>query len=162
MENMNEAMQPFLNDGLNVYVKAKATIAFFEQEITELLLAGARRRQKLPCLDSHKISRCKSNGDGSYGHWIAIFFEGLSHLKEPVKIDCGVWWNSPEKDEPIVYASFYEEPKRVLVFSGNEKAQEIKSFVSYNRTYLYLPASKATDIGDSLNRILDELLKQLR
>jgi hypothetical protein len=91
-----------------------------------------------------------------------MFIEGLSHRKEEVKIDCGIWWNALENNDPIIYASFYDKPKRVLMFSWGKQEQGIKSFNRWNKTFLYLPVSKMTDIGESLNRILDELLKQLK
>ena len=88
--------------------------------------------------------------------------EGVSHRSEPVAIDCGVWWNALKNEGPIIYASYTGEPKRVLKFPWIKKDKEIKSFDRWNRTFLYVPGLKSADIGDSLNQLLDELLKQLQ
>lgn len=159
---MNDTRQPFLDDGLNVYAKARATLTFFEDEIGKLLLAAVERREKWPFLESHKIFQPKSGGTGPVGYWVAMPIKGLSHRKELFEIDCGVWWNALKNQSPIIYASFTGEPKRVLKFSWINQRQGINSFDRFSRTFLYLPLLKSTDIEDALNQVLDELLKQLK
>jgi len=160
---MNDATQPFLDDGLNVYSKARATLTFFEEEIGKLLLAAAEQREKWQFLKSHKICQPKPDkGAGQLGYWVAMNIEGLSDRDEKAVIDCGVWWNALKNVSPIVYVNFLHEPKRVVKFSWAKEKQGIKSFDRWNRTFLYLPVLKSVDIGDSLNLLLDELLKQLK
>lgn len=160
---MNEPMKPFLLEGLSVYAEARATIAFFEQEICKLLQDAAELREDWPFLKSKKICQPKSEkGAGQLGYWVAMAIEGTSHRGEPIEIDCGVWWNALRNGGPIIYASFTGEPKRVLTFSWTKQEDGIKSFDRFGRTFLYISALKSTDIGGSLNQILDELLKQLK
>ena len=161
---MNEFMTPFLCEGLSVYAEARATITFFEEEIAKLLMDAVGSRENWPFLESRKISQAKSDkGIGQNGYWVAMDIEGLSpHRKDIVMIDCGVWWNVVKNENPIIYASFTGDPKNGLQFLWPKKEQKIKSFDKWNRTFLYLPGSKSADIGDSLNQLLDELLKQLK
>jgi len=99
---------------------------------------------------------------GLLGYWKHPRQEGVSPRGDEVKIDCGVWWNAPEGNGPIIYASFYETPKRVLIFSWGKQRQGISSFDDHGKTYLYMPVPKSLDITWALNRLLDALLKQLK
>ena len=160
---MNDTMQPFLDDGLIVYSKARATLTFFEEEIGKLLLAAAEQREKWPFLKSHKICQPKSDkGVGQLGYWVAMDIEGASDRNEKVEIDCGVWWNALKNVSPIIYVNFSPESERAVKFSWIKDKQGIKSFDRWNRTFLYLSLLKPADIGDSLNLLLDELLKELK
>ena len=153
-------MNPFLDEGLSVYAEAKASIAFFERELVKRLREAAVQRNKMPFLKSHEVIPPEpGGGDGEF--WVSMVTKGVSLRSESVDIDCGVWWNSPENKDAIIYASFYTEPKRVLKFSWTNQENGIKSFDRWERTFLYLPGSKVSDVGNSLNNLLDNLLKQL-
>ena len=56
---MNETMKPFLNEGLRFYAQARATMTFFEAEISKLLLNAVEQREEWPFLESHKVIQPK-------------------------------------------------------------------------------------------------------
>jgi hypothetical protein len=160
---MNETMQPFLDDGLSVYAKAKATLTFFEAEIGKLLSKAVERRGQWPYLESHKLSPPEPGGGDSGDYWIVMFVEGSSHRKEQVKIECGIWWNAVDDNgNPIVFGCFHGPENIITVPSWEKQEQGIASFNRWGRKHLYLPITKSTNIRDSLNQVLDELLKQLK
>ncbi|MEI7809142.1 MAG: hypothetical protein WCJ07_11730 [Verrucomicrobiota bacterium] len=164
---MNDTTRTFLDEGLAVYAKAKDTVIHFEVEMSIVLKGALERKGKLPFLKYQKIPNPEDGGVAADGNWIAIdFIECISLRDERVCIDCGIWWNAPiGKDplgvSPIIYASFTGEPQRILDFRWENGTGGINSFSYCNRTILYLPVSKSTDIDNHLNRLLDELLKQL-
>ncbi|HEY1663860.1 MAG TPA: hypothetical protein VGI03_15690 [Verrucomicrobiae bacterium] len=160
---MNKDTKPFLNDGLNVYPEARATLTFFEQEVGKLLSTAVARREGWEPLKNHKVNSPKVDGtSGQGGYWVAMFAEGMSASNEMVKIDFGIWWQAIEGfDQPIVYASFYEIPERLIKFKWNHDKQDIRCFERWNRSFLYLPVTDSDDIGLLLNMVLNELLKLL-
>jgi hypothetical protein len=159
---MNETMQTFLDEGLDVYAKARATLTFFEDEIGGLLSTAVERREEWPLLETHKILRPEwDEGDGQDGYWVLLNIEAFSHRKEQVVIECGIWWNAFENVNPIIYGCFHE-PKNNLIFSWTKQEQGIQTFIYWEKRHLYLPVTKSTDIRDALNKVLDELLKQLK
>jgi len=159
---MNEETKPFLKQGMNVYAQARETLAFFEQEMIKLLSGVIERREKWHSLKDRKVFTEADRTRGQLGYWVAAEIRGRSQRDEQVKIDCGIWWMALQDDDsPIVYASFTDTPKRLLQFSWNRSEKNIRSFDRWGRTFLYLPASDPADIGKSLNRLLDELLKQM-
>ena len=160
---MSDTVKPFLKKGLNVYADAQATLKIFEQRIGELLVVAVKRRKRWLPLKNHQIDDSAKAGKGRSGYWVAMNIKGVSPREEEVMIDCGFWWNAPEGDGPIIYAGFEGFPKRVLKFSWGKQRQGISSFdTPWRTTYLYMPAPKSLNITSSLNRLLDELLKQLK
>jgi len=158
---MNETLPPFLDNGLSVYAKARDTIAFFEQEIGKLLFATLERRESWPFLETHRISRPKGDKTtGENGYWIQCDIEAVSHSKEEINIECGIWWRASENNHPIIYGCF-QKPESRLIFSWPHQENGIYSFCAWKRTHLYLHVTKSMEVGDDLNRILDELLKLL-
>jgi hypothetical protein len=100
-------------------------------------------------------------GGGGDGLWIAVAVTGRSPRGEEADIDCGIWWDVLEPNEPVLYASFYDKPKRVLEFTWPDGKQGISSAVRYDRTFLYVPVPKSAEIELPLNRLLDALLPRL-
>lgn len=162
---MRRELKPFLEEGLTQYANAKYTIAAFEGEVARLLKAAVegRERRRWSPLKSLLLGRpSPGGGSGGYGYWIAVYVTGKSQHHGDAAIDCGLWWNAPTVSEPIVYAEFYEKPKRVVNFSWDRNKKGIRSFEGSGRTVLYLPVPKSLEVADPLNRLLDALLKQLR
>jgi hypothetical protein len=160
---MNGEIKTFLNEGLKAYVDANATLTFFEQEMMRHILASLRQRAQWLPLKNHKIKPMGPGGDlNESSSWFNWYIDGQSPREELVRIDCGIWWNAWEKDgSAVVYASYSGEPKHLLKFNWSKKGQGIDSFEWRGRTILYLPVSDSNEIGKILNRLLDELLKQL-
>ena len=159
---MNDSMPPFLDDGLSVYAKARATLTFFEGEIGKLLHAALDERAKWPFLETHKISRAKGDKTaGENGYWVECGIEAFSHRKEQVAIGCGVWWRAVDASNAVVYGCFYK-PADKLMFAFPQQDQGIHSFDRFGRTHLYLPVTKSTEIGGFINMVLDELLQRLK
>jgi len=157
---MNDKLS-FLDEGLKVYTKARTTLAFFEEEIGKLLLTTLDQKEKWAFLETRRILRPKGDQTrGQDGYWVLVKIEGLSHRKESVVVECGIWWRESEGDNPIIYACFHE-PDRVLTFQWPKEGQQVKSFDFWNKTHLHLTVVKSTDIGNALNQVLDELLNQL-
>lgn len=160
---MRPKMKPFLEAGLTQYAKAKSTIAAFEDEVERRLKATVEGRGKRwSPLTSVKCGRPRSgSGSGGEGYWISAYITGKFERHEDAAIDCGLWWNAPNISEPIIYADFYNQPKRVAKFSWDGNKKGVRSFDRCGRTHLYLPIPKSLEVADRLNRLLDALLKQL-
>jgi hypothetical protein len=85
----------------------------------------------------------------------------LSNRKEQVVIECGVWRNAPDNPNPIVYGCFHE-PQNIMAFPWKKQEQGIDSLIYWDKTHLFLPVTKSIEISDSLTRVLDALLEQLK
>jgi hypothetical protein len=160
---MNNKMKSFLREGARQYADALATVAAFEQQMSELLETAVQNRKQWHPLKGPRISKTQINRkNGESGYWIAIFIEGKSPRGEKAKIDCGLWWCLRGINKPIVYASYYDKPKRVLKFAWRDQRNGIQSHVlDEERTILYLPLKDPTTISFSLKRLLDAILGQL-
>jgi hypothetical protein len=159
---MQREMKKFLEAGLTQYAKAKSTIAAFEDEVEDRLKAAVGKQRWSP-LTSVKLGRPIPGGSsGGDGYWISMEITGRSQRHEDAVIDCGLWWNAPDISEPIIYADFFNQPKRVTNFPWDGNKKGIGSFKRWDRTHLYLPIPRSLEIADPLNRLLDALLKQLR
>jgi hypothetical protein len=159
---MNDQMKSFLQEGVRSYSEARQTLATFEGEMQRLLAIAVRDRARWSPMKNHRISPpFVGGGRGDYGWWVAVAITGRSPRREDAEIDCGLWWNVPEMREPIIYASFYRKPTRVVNFKWDSGKQGIASFPHVGRTFLYAPVPETLDIGKPLNRLLDALLKQL-
>lgn len=165
---MHPEMKSFLEEGLRQYVKAKNTIAAFEVQVADLLEAAVRGREKQRWspLSSVELGRRASLGGGSGGdgYWISMYITGKSQRHGDAAIDCGLWWNwnAPNISEPIIYADFFNKPKRVVKFSWDGYRKGVHSFERWGRAHLYLPIPKSLEVAGPLNRLLDALLGQLR
>jgi hypothetical protein len=128
----------------------------------KLLGAAVQNRPRWSPLKKHKIYNPSSGGGrGDNGWWIEIAVTGRSPRGEEAQIDCGIWWDVLEPNEPVLYASFYDKPKRVLKFNWPDGKQRISSADRYGRTFLYVPVPKSAEIERPLNRLLDALLPRL-
>ena len=160
---MNDDTKPFLNEGLKVYPEARATLLFFEQEIINVLAAAVARREQWHPLKNHRVKSNKADKNaGQGGFWVSMDIEGLSQRDEQINIDCGIWWKALENDDcAIIYASFSTAPKQLFEFQRSQQESGIRNFDRWDRTFFYISVMEATDIGKSLNLVLNELLKQL-
>jgi hypothetical protein len=156
---MNDENKRFVKEGMVLYPEARLTLDAFEKEIGKLLRSALQAKKGWDPLTTHKIGS-PSAGGGSYGSWVAAQITGRSPRHREVEIDCGFWWNSPEIEKPIVYASFDEKPKK-RIFPWQNENEGISSFNRWRRTYLYVRVPESVEIEQPLNRVLDALLKQL-
>jgi hypothetical protein len=157
---MSDTVESFLDRGLSVYENAKSTIAFFEDEIGKILSATLEQREIWPSIKTRKIPRPKGGNSPGDGFWLLIQIEALSCRNEEIKIECGIWWKQLNQ-KPIIYGCFHE-PKSVRIFPSKKPELSINSFQYWDKTHLYLPITKADEIGNALNKVLDELLNQLK
>jgi len=158
---MDDSMNSFLNDGLGVYAKARATLALFEVEIGKLISASVQHRERWSSLRIGKTSQpTRDKGFEPDGYWMYIKIEALSHRQEQVVIECGIWWNATVNCNAIIYGCFHQ-PGRIMAFPWKKEQSGIESFNRWNKTHLYLPVEKNTEIDGVLNQILDQLLIQL-
>jgi hypothetical protein len=159
---MKTKMESFLGQGVSLYSEAQTTILAFESEMKKVLRTAVEGRTRWTPLTNHRIhSPSFGGGSGDWSWWGCISIDGRSPRRGAAEIDCGLWWNSPASERPIIYASFYIRPKSVLAFSWNRRDKHISSFNRFGRTFLYLPFFRTTEIKDSLNCLLDALLSQL-
>jgi|HubBroStandDraft_6_1064221.scaffolds.fasta_scaffold164613_2 hypothetical protein len=159
---MQTEMVPFLQEGVRQYVEAKHTVAAFEDAMWETLRKAVdARKDWSPLISPRPDRRPTIGGGGKDGYWIATGISGLSPRKEDAEIDCGFWWTFDKPNDPIVYAGFYHKPIDRVKFKWSNQEGGILSFEAYKRTFLYLPLPESLEIQDSLNRLLDALLKQL-
>jgi hypothetical protein len=161
---MDEKIRTFLTEGLKTYREAKATLEFFEQEVSNQLTSAVKARKGWDPLKNPNIKAPEVDGGESknYGRWVAISIEGKSPRDEDVKIDCGVWW-FPEvlSGHLMIYASFTDHPKRLLNFPWTQTNSTVCAFNWFKRTFLYYPLTDPIEIDPALNQLLDEILKQL-
>ena len=159
---MSVNVKSFLQEGVELYSEARTTLAAFDGEIEKLLWAAVQGRQQWSPLKNQRIQKPKSDGGrGDIGWWVATLIRGTSPRGEEVDIECGLWWSAPGMRKPMIFASFYKEPKRVLQFQWPKGKQGIESFTLWDKTYLYLPVPKPVEIEGPLNSLLDALLTQL-
>ncbi len=159
---MQNEMRPFLQEGLRQYVEAKNTVAAFEGAMWEALRKAVdAKKHWSPLVEVPQERRPSIGGGGNDGYWIATTISGRSPRNEETVIDCGFWWTVDKPNEPIIYVSFYHKPIDKMKFEWNGQELDIFSFERYKRTFLCLPLPESLEVQDSLNRLLDALLKQL-
>ena len=74
---MNENLKPFLDEGLNVYAKAKDTVAQFEKEIARALSATVQLRRNWLPLKNHRVKFNKAD-ENELSYWVSMLIEGQS------------------------------------------------------------------------------------
>lgn len=156
---MKENDQSFLDEGLAVYGEARATLIFFEREVSNIISSALDNRKSWNPLENVNRRFNADRSQGQHGYWINATVVGNMAQKDRLTIECGLWWNAFKNDRsPIVYGGFFETPAGVMRFDWDESHKEIRALEAWNRTYLYIPIANAIKIENSLNVILDELL----
>src|SRR2546423_1474583 len=126
-------------------MEAQNTLGAFEREIGKLLKATLETRKRWAPLKHYDIGM-PSAGGGQYGWWVAVGITGQSSRREEAEVECGLWWNAPPIEEPIIYAGFYKGPKRVQKLLWHRGKQGILSFERWGRTFLYVPVPESVEI----------------
>jgi hypothetical protein len=161
---MKTQNRPFLDEGIEHYTDACRTIGAFQRMMGDVLDNACRSRANWHPLSAYQFGRieiCPFTSE--YGYWICGSINGKSPSDTKAVIDCGFWWDSEHVSEPaIIYAGYYLQPKDVMGFTWDGKSSDIRSFRAWDRTFLYLPLRKLEGIEDSLNCLIDALLKQLK
>lgn len=159
---MKKTLEAFLQDGIRRYPEAKATVAFFEDQVKSLLTRTLKARLDWKPLHKKEIKTPTVTRTGGVGWYFACAITGETVSKKKVHVDCGLWWGSPAGSEGVVYASFYDKPEDLLLFTAPDPAKGISSFAGWDRTFLWLPIPGDFRIDPPLNRLIDILLKELR
>ena len=160
---MDTGMKSFLEEGVKQYAEAKHTIAAFENELVQLLKAAVDKREDhWSPLIKRTVTVNRPKAGGGDGFYISVAIWGKSPRFGDAEIDCGLWWDAPQITKPIIYASFYYKPERVVGFAWTGQKGGIRSFAYHRRTFLYIPLTDKLEIEKSINSMIDVLLKKLK
>lgn len=158
---MTNELLRFVQEGVDRYASACATIARFQTEVEALLVAT---------LEAHRDwGRFSPDRKGALGDhhrsvaepspWIGGYLGGRMG-KTQVQVELGLWWGQPSARQVAIYADFSEGPKELQSFRYEPPAGSgFFTFSAYGRTTVARQVTSASDFHGELVQVLDEFIR---